>query len=102
MSDEQNQEVTPVESSSSNGEVDSLKKSIENLEKKNLELILKMKKKELMEVPPDYEALKEFKQNAEQSQLEQQGKYGEAKTALEQLRHRPNPTTRTYNNTTST
>ena len=37
-----------------------------------------------MEVPDDYEALKEFKQNAEQSQLEQQGKYGEAKTALEQ------------------
>jgi len=83
MSDELNQEVTPSESSS-NEELEQLKKSVENLEKKNLELILKMKKKELVDVPPDYESLKEFKLNAEQSKLEQEGKYGEAKQALEQ------------------
>jgi len=84
MTEELNQEVTPSESSNNSEDIDQLKKSIENLEKKNLELILKMKKKELLEVPPDYEALKEFKQNAEQSRLEQEGKYGEAKQALEQ------------------
>ena len=84
MTEELNQEVTPSESSNNSEDIDQLKKSIENLEKKNLELILKMKKKELLEVPPDYEALKQFKQNAEQSRLEQEGKYGEAKQALEQ------------------
>ena len=36
---------------------------IENLEKKNLELILKMKKKELVDVPPDYESLKELRRD---------------------------------------
>ena len=84
MSEEQNQEATPVEAPSNSGEVEQLKKSIEGLEKKNYELIGKMQKKELMDVPDDYEKLKEFKRNAEQSQLEQQGKYGEAKQALEQ------------------
>jgi len=82
MADEQNQEVMPVDSSE-NAEAQSLKNEIESLKKKNYELIGKMQKKELLEVPPDYEALKEFKQNAEQSRLEQEGKYGEAKTALE-------------------
>ena len=83
MAEEQNQEVMPVDSSE-NAEAESLKNEIESLKKKNYELIGKMQKKELLEVPPDYEALKEFKQNAEQSRLEQEGKYGEAKTALEQ------------------
>jgi len=83
MAEEQNQEVMPVDSSE-NAEAESLKNEIESLKKKNYELIGKMQKKELLEVPDDYESLKEFKQNAEQSQLEQQGKYGEAKTALEQ------------------
>ena len=82
MAEEQNQEVMPVDSSE-NAEAQSLKNEIESLKKKNYELIGKMQKKELLEVPPDYEALKEFKQNAEQSRLEQEGKYGEAKTALE-------------------
>ena len=82
MAEEQNQEVMPVDSSE-NAEAQSLKNEIESLKQKNYELIGKMKKKELLEVPPDYEALKEFKQNAEQSRLEQEGKYGEAKTALE-------------------
>ena len=82
MAEEQNQEVMPVDSSE-NAEAESLRNEIESLKKKNYELIGKMQKKELLEVPPDYEALKEFKQNAEQSRLEQEGKYGEAKTALE-------------------
>ena len=82
MAEEQTQEVMPVDSSE-NAEAQSLKNESESLKKKNYELLGKMQKKELLEVPPDYEALKEFKQNAEQSQLEQEGKYGEAKTALE-------------------
>jgi len=82
MAEEQNQEVMPVDSSE-NAEAQSLKNEIESLKKKNYELIGKMQKKELLEVPPDYESLKKFKQNAEQSRLEQEGKYGEAKTALE-------------------
>ena len=82
MSEEQNQEVMPVDSSE-NAETQSLQNEIESLKKKNYELIGKMQKKELLEVPPDYEALKEFKQNAEQSRLEQEGKYGEAKSSLE-------------------
>ena len=82
MAEEQNQEVMPVDSSE-NAEAQSLRNEIESLKKKNYELIGKMQKKELLQVPPDYEALKEFKQNAEQSRLEQEGKYGEAKTALE-------------------
>ncbi len=82
MAEEQTQEVMPVDSSEK-AEAQSLKNEVESLKKKNYELIGKMQKKELLEVPPDYEALKEFKQNAEQSRLEQEGKYGEAKTALE-------------------
>jgi hypothetical protein len=84
MTDEQNQEAMPVDSSANNAEAEALKKEIESLQKKNYELIGKMQKKELLEVPPDYESLKQFKQNAEQSRLEQEGKYGEAKSALEQ------------------
>ena len=83
MAEEQNQEAMPVETVN-NTEADSLKKEIESLKKKNYELIGKMQKKELLEVPPDYESLKKFKQNAEQERLEREGKYGEAKTALEQ------------------
>ena len=83
MAEEQNQEAMPVETVN-NTESDSLKKEIESLKKKNYELIGKMQKKELLEVPPDYESLKKFKQNAEQEKLEREGKYGEAKTALEQ------------------
>ena len=84
MSEEQNQQVTPVEGAS-NDEIAKLKSSIESLEKKNFELIGKLQKKELIgEVPDDYQALKEFKQQAEQSKLESEGKYSEARQALEQ------------------
>jgi len=83
MSDEQSQQVTPVEGVN-NDEIAKLKSSIESLEKKNYELIGKLQKKELIEVPDDYQALKEFKQQAEQTKLEAEGKYSEARQALEQ------------------
>jgi len=84
MSEEQNQQVTPVEGAS-NDEIAKLKSSVESLEKKNFELIGKLQKKELIgEVPDDYQALKEFKQQAEQTKLESEGKYSEARQALEQ------------------
>jgi len=84
MSEEKNQEPMATDAPMEKQESQQLQQEIESLKKKNYELIGKMQKKELLEVPDDYESLKEFKQNAEQSQLEQQGKYGEAKTALEQ------------------
>lgn len=84
MSEEQNQQVTPVEGASLE-EIAKLKNSIESLEKKNFELIGKLQKRELIgEVPDDYQALKEFKRQAEQSKLESEGKYTEARQALEQ------------------
>ncbi len=83
MSEEKNQESMASDAPMENQEANNLKQEIEDLKKKNYELIGKMQKKELLEIPPDYEALKQFKQNAEQSRLEQEGKYGEAKTALE-------------------
>ena len=84
MAEEQNQQVTPVEGASLE-EIAKLKSSIDSLEKKNFELIGKLQKKELIgEVPDDYQALKEFKRQAEQSKLESEGKYSEARQALEQ------------------
>jgi hypothetical protein len=84
MSEEQIQEVTPVEAASLE-EIAKLKSSIDSLEKKNFELIGKLQKKELIgEIPDDYQALKEFKRQAEQSKLESEGKYTEARQALEQ------------------
>ena len=68
-----------------NSELDALKKSVDALEKKNYELIGKLQKKELInEMPDDYNELKEFKRQAEQNKLESEGKYTEARQALEQ------------------
>lgn len=84
MSEEQAQQVTPVDSGNSD-EIAKLKSSIDSLEKKNFELIGKLQKKELIgEVPDDYQELKEFKRQAEQTKLESEGKYTEARQALEQ------------------
>jgi len=84
MADEQVQQVTPVDSGSSE-EIAMLRSSIDQLEKKNYELIGKLKDKELIgEVPDDYQELKEFKRQAEQLKLEAQGKYTEARQAMEQ------------------
>lgn len=69
-------------------ELDSLKRSIEALERKNHELIGKLKdaKSKVGTVPDgvDINELIEFKKRKEQEELETQGKYSEAKQALEQ------------------
>ena len=84
MAEEQNQEITSPDPQN-NVDVDQLKASIAALEKKNYELIGKLQKNELInEVPDDYEALKDFKRQAEQNKLESEGKYTEARQALEQ------------------
>ena len=74
MTEENLQEPTAVDPS----EVDALKRSIDNLEKKNYELIGKLKKKETPEQPSDYEELVEFKRQAEQKELEAKGEYSKA------------------------
>ena len=74
MTEENLQEPTAVDPS----EVDALKRSIENLEKKNFELIGKLKKKETPDVPAVYQDLLDFKQKAEQKELEAKGDYTKA------------------------
>ncbi len=84
MSEEQSQGITSPEAQS-NSELDALKKSVAALEKKNYELIGKLQKNELIgDVPDDYNELKDFKRQAEQNKLESEGKYTEARQALEQ------------------
>ena len=84
MSEEQSQGITSPEAQN-NSELDALKKSVAALEKKNYELIGKLQKNELIgDVPDDYNELKEFKRQAEQNKLESEGKYIEARQALEQ------------------
>ena len=84
MAEEGNVEITSPDPQN-NVDVDQLKASISALEKKNYELIGKLQKNELInEVPDDYEALKDFKRQAEQKKLESEGKYTEARQALEQ------------------
>ena len=82
MSEETKEVATPP--TPNNTEVEQLKESIKKLEAKNFELIGKMQKKELMQVPDDYEDLLAFKQKHEREQLESEGKYTEATQALEQ------------------
>ena len=74
MSEENIEQSTAVDPS----ELDALKRSIEGLEKKNFELIGKLKKKETPEVPADYQDLLDFKQKAEQKELEAKGDYSKA------------------------
>ena len=84
MAEEGNVEITSPDPQN-NVDVDQLKASIAALEKKNYELIGKLQKNELInEVPDDYEAMKDFKRQAEQNRLESEGKYTEARQALEQ------------------
>lgn len=64
-----------------------LQRSIEALEAKNKELISELRQaKKTPKVPDgiDLDELLEFKRSYEQQQLEQQGKYSEARQALEQ------------------
>ena len=73
MAEEGNVEITSPDPQN-NVDVDQLKASVAALEKKNYELIGKLQKNELInEVPDDYEALKDFKRQAEQNKLESEG-----------------------------
>ena len=83
MSEEQIQETTSSEPQN-NAELESLKGSVEALERKNHELIGKLKKTKTIPDGVDVQELLDFKAKAEQADLEKQGKYGEARQALEQ------------------
>jgi len=83
MSEEQIQETTSSEPQN-NAELESLKGSVEALERKNHELIGKLKKTKEIPDGVDVQELLDFKAKAEQENLEKQGKYGEARQALEQ------------------
>ena len=85
MAEDQAQESMTAGASAIDAEVDALRVEREALKKKNYELIGKLQKKELInEMPDDYNELKEFKRQAEQNKLESEGKYTEARQALEQ------------------
>ena len=65
---------------------DAMQRSIEALERKNQELIAELRTAKSKKLPDgvDVDELLEFKRRAEQSELESQGKYSEARQALEQ------------------
>ena len=97
VSDQESAPVTPVATpptppaATPSVDVGALQRSIQNLERKNQELAdekRKLRKYEKMaEVLPDgmdVKELVEFKRSHEQQQLESQGKYDEARQALEQ------------------
>lgn len=87
MPEEETQEATlfdAAEAAQSNPEIDALKQSIASLEKKNYELIGKLKKAPSLPEGVDIQSLLDFKANAEQAELEKQGKYTEARTKLEE------------------
>ena len=83
MAEEQVQESMAPETTSSN-EVDALKAEREALLKKNYELIGKLKNAKTVPDGVDVQELLDFKAVAEQADLEKQGKYTEARQALEQ------------------
>ncbi len=83
MSEEQNQEITSP-AAPNNAELDALKNSIQALEKKNYELIGKLKEAKTIPDGVDVQELLDFKRNVEQNKLESEGKYTEARQALEQ------------------
>lgn len=84
MSDEQQTQ----ESAATGIEAEALQRSVEALERKNQELIaeLRQAKSKAPKLPDgvNVDELLEFKRNYEQQQLESQGKYQEARQALEQ------------------
>ena len=83
MSDENTLEITSPEVQP-NPELNQLKQSIEALERKNHELIGKLKKAKTVPEGVDVQELLDFKNKAEQKEFESQGKYTEARQALEQ------------------
>lgn len=73
--------------SEENATTEQLQRSVEALERKNQELIAELRAAKKTPQLPDgvnIDELLEFKRKAEQSQLEQQGNYTEARQALEQ------------------
>lgn len=82
MSDE-NQTQEPAASAV---DTDALQRSVEALERKNAELIAELRAAKKSKLPEgvDVNELLEFKRRAEQAELESQGKYTEARQALEQ------------------
>ena len=82
MSDEQQTQ----EPAATTGNADVLQRSIEALERKNQELIAELRAAKKSKTPDgvNVDELLEFKRNYEQQQLESQGKYQEARQALEQ------------------
>lgn len=85
MAEEQIQEAAPT---GDTPDVDGLKNSISALEKKNSELIAELRaaKAKAPKLPEgvNVDELLEFKRKTEQAELESQGKYTEARQALEQ------------------
>ena len=83
MSDE-TQTQEPAATGGDNTET--LQRSVEALERKNQELIAELRAAKKTKLPEgvDVNELLEFKRNYEQQQLESQGKYSEARQALEQ------------------
>ncbi len=82
MSDEQQTQ----EPAATTGNADVLQRSIEALERKNQELIAELRAAKKSKAPDgvNVDELLAFKRNYEQQQLESQGKYQEARQALEQ------------------
>ena len=82
MSDEQQAQ----ESATTGVEAEALQRSVEALERKNQELIAELRVAKKSKTPDgvNVDELLEFKRNYEQQQLESQGKYQEARQALEQ------------------
>ena len=82
MSDE-NQTQEPA---ATRGDTEALQRSVEALERKNQELIAELRAAKKSKAPDgvNVDELLEFKRNHEQQQLESQGKYQEARQALEQ------------------
>ncbi len=82
MSDEQQTQ----EPAATTGNADVLQRSIEALERKNQELIAELRAAKKSKAPDgvNVDELLELKRNHEQQQLESQGKYQEARQALEQ------------------
>ena len=83
MSDENTLEITSPEVQS-NPELDHLKQSVEALERKNHELIGKLKKAKTVPEGVNVQELIDFKNKVDQNKLESEGKYTEARQALEQ------------------
>jgi hypothetical protein len=81
MSDEQQ-----IQEPAATGDTDALQRSVEALERKNQELIAELRAAKKSKAPDgvNVDELLEFKRNYEQQQLESQGKYQEARQALEQ------------------